>query len=195
MILRPWLNLVCLSLVSISAHPETNLPVNGLGHLTAHIPEGWITHHQFRSSRIDLLELLPPGQDHMNWQSQLVFERTKEPLTLMPAQVLEQVDQNLKDNCYAFSRTLIFSGLENGIDSAVTLTTCTNTTTDHQGRIQLSKAIRASPDWYFIKIKMKVPAYTHAEQLQHQDLIKYWSTFLKKNTLCHAGDAISACRN
>lgn len=199
MIVRPWLILVYLSVLITSpdsgAASDTNLSMNNLGHLTAHIPEGWITHHQFQSKGLDLLELLPPEQNHLNWQSKLIFERTREAISFTPAQVLEKVDQGLEDNCYSFSRVMIFSGRENGVDSAVTLITCRKTKTDNQGLIQLSKAIWASPDWFFIKIKLKVPSYAQADELKHQNLIKYWVTFLKKNTICLPGAAFSECRN
>ncbi|MBT3428134.1 MAG: hypothetical protein HOL98_15140 [Gammaproteobacteria bacterium] len=197
--LRSWLILVHAAVLMATplswATSDTDLPVNKLGHLTAHIPEGWITRHRFQSEGFDLLELLPAEQNHLNWQSKLIFERTRAAISFTPAQVLEQVDQGVEDNCYSFSRTMIFSGQENGVDSAVTLITCRKTKTDHQGLIQLSKAIWASPDWFFIKIKLKLPSYAQDDELKHGDLIKYWTTFLKKNTICQPGEAFSECRN
>jgi hypothetical protein len=184
-----------LSLLLACQNSPAGSASNATGHLIAHIPTGWIAHHTVQSIGLDFFEFLPPGQNPLNWQSKLVLERTRAPITLTPAQILEQTDQNLAETCHAFSRALIFSGQEYEMDSAVTLVTCRTTKDQHTGLIQLSKAIWASPDWYFIKVRIKVPAFSQADELKHQHLIKYWSTFLRKNIVCNPDAELSACRN
>jgi hypothetical protein len=185
----------CLSLLLACQHLPADLATNETTHLVAHIPEGWIAHHPVQSSALDFVEFLPSGQDPLNWQSKLVLERTRAAITLTPAQILEQADQKLADDCYSFSRALIFSGQEYEMDSAVTLAICRTTKGQHNGLIQLSKAIWAGPEWYFIKIRLKVPAFTEADELKHQHLIKYWSAFLRKNIVCVPDAELSACGN
>ncbi len=193
--LKLWATSLYLSLLLACQNSPAGSASNATSHLIAHIPTGWITQHTVQSSGLDFFEFLPPGQNPLNWQSKLVLERTRAPITLTPAQILEQTDQNLTENCPSFSRALIFSGQEYEMDSAVTLVTCRTTKDQHTGLIQLSKAIRASPDWYFIKVRIKVPAFSQTDELKHQHLIKYWSTFLRKNLVCNPDAELSACEN
>ena len=154
------------------------------------VPGGWhlIYHVDGETTRIS--DLLPDGETANSWTTKLTFESFgSDEFELTPADILEAESSSDRNRCRSTKNFPVFSGQENGYETAVRLFFCGKNKFTHKGEVKLIKVIQGLQHSYFIRFVKRTEPFTTGNAQIPEQVMAIWSMHLGKIKLCDGSDA------
>lgn len=169
--------------------------------LIAKPPPDWQRIYQFNNEETRLSDYIPNDENEETWASKLSFESHAQLKHADPIAVIMGEIKNQAEICKYISHSNLFSGFENNYPTSVRLILCGENVHTEKGEVSLIKAIQGNEYFYLIQLVKKVPVFGPsspvADNLQTPDFtseeVAYWSTYMKRISLCDTRDDTHAC--